>query len=91
VSDERREHHSGDEKYGRAQQDHIDGVTHVIDDDGALNTQGVDRPDQLAGTSAIAPTESRLSHGLLYPPDLGGPPADRICDASPKPCRRKQA
>ena len=35
--------------------------------------------------------QDHIDHGLLLPPDLGGPPADRMCDASPKPCRRKQA
>ena len=48
VSDERREHHGCDEEYGHAQQDHIDDVTQVVDDDGALTTQGFHRPGQLA-------------------------------------------
>lgn len=48
VSDERREHHCCDEEYSHAQQDHIDDVTLVIDDDGALPTQGFDRPGHLA-------------------------------------------
>ena len=48
MSDERREHHSGDEEYGHAQQDHIDDVAHVVDDDGTLTTQRFDRPGQLA-------------------------------------------
>ena len=48
VSDERREHHCCDEEYGHAQQDHIDDVAQVVDDDGALATQGFHRAGQLA-------------------------------------------
>ena len=43
VSHERREHYCGDKEYGHAQQDQIDDVTHVIDDHGALGTQGCNR------------------------------------------------
>ena len=43
VSHERREHYCGDKEYGHAQQDQIDHVTHVIDDHGALGTQGCNR------------------------------------------------
>ena len=48
MSDERREYHSCDEEHGHAQQDRIDDVAHVVDDDGALATKGVDRSGQLA-------------------------------------------
>ena len=48
MSDERREHDGGNEEYGHAQQDQIDDVTHVVDDDCALSTQGIHRPGQLA-------------------------------------------
>ena len=43
VSHERREHYCGDKEYGHAQQNQIDDVTHVIDDHGALGTQGCNR------------------------------------------------
>ena len=38
VSDERGEHHRGDEEYGHAQQDRINDAAQVVDDDGALGT-----------------------------------------------------
>ena len=42
------ERHGCDEEYGYAQQDDVDDVPQVVDDDGALTTQGFHRPGQLA-------------------------------------------
>jgi hypothetical protein len=65
VSDERREHHCCDEEDGHAQQDHIDDVAQIVDDDGALTTQGFHRPGQLA---------AHFRDGLT---PLGGRPLER--------------
>ena len=65
VRDDRREYHSCDEEYGQAQQDHIDDVAQVVDEDGALTTQGFQRAGQLA-----AHVRDRLT-------TLGGCPLER--------------
>lgn len=44
VGNERREHHARDQEERHAQQHQVDDGAHLVEGDGALTTQGGDRP-----------------------------------------------
>jgi hypothetical protein len=95
VSDERREHHRGDEEYAHAQQDHIDDVAQLVDDDVErfairIPLREIGREDRTYGISGdrrtgfarpprISAAENRYSGHALWHTTCFGAVSRRCC------------